>query len=110
MDDTPITIHEDDVSEENIDVDIDEEVLRAEEKRLQISSLEWELRESQRHVIQSCVNFHDMACNLYNSADENGFDKQHYAKKWRSMLNEIVDIQKGALTKANEFCQALEGH
>ncbi|XP_018563153.1 kinesin-like protein Klp10A isoform X2 [Anoplophora glabripennis] len=109
VEDTPATINEDDVSEDNIDVDIDEELLRAEEKRLQMSSLEWELRESQRHVIQSCVNFHDMACNLYNSADENGFDKQHYAKKWRGLLNEIVDIQKGALIKANEFCQALDG-
>ncbi|KAJ8964432.1 hypothetical protein NQ314_004911 [Rhamnusium bicolor] len=107
-DEIPNAITEDDISEEN--VDIDEEVLKAEEKRLQISSLEWELRESQRHVIQSCVNFHDMACDLYNSAEENGYDQQHYAKKWRNLLHEIVDIQRGALLKANEFCTALDGH
>lgn len=103
--DNPMNFHEEDTSEEN---DIDEELLRAEEKRLQLSSLEWELRESQRHVIQSCVNFHDMACDLYNSAELNGYDKIHYAKKWRNLLNEIVDIQKGALIKANEFCNALD--
>lgn len=102
-----MSIQEDD-SEDTLDVDIDEEILKAEEKRLQLSSLEWELRESQRHVIQSCVNFHDMACDLYNSADINGYDRSMYAKKWRSLLSEIVDIQKGALIKANEFCNALD--
>nr|CAH7745864.1 unnamed protein product [Callosobruchus chinensis] len=106
-DETPMALQEDDNSEETYDVD--EEMLKAEEKRLQISSLEWELRESQRHVIQSCVNFHDMACDLYNSSDTNGFDKLHYAKKWRNLLNEIVDIQKGALIKASEFVNAIEG-
>ncbi|CAH1960924.1 unnamed protein product [Acanthoscelides obtectus] len=106
-DEVPMALQEDDNSEEAYDVD--EEMLKAEEKRLQISSLEWELRESQRHVIQSCVNFHDMACDLYNSADTNGFDRVHYAKKWRNLLNEIVDIQKGALIKATEFVNAIEG-
>ncbi|XP_074032059.1 kinesin-like protein Klp10A isoform X2 [Leptinotarsa decemlineata] len=104
-DDSPLTIPEEDISEEYID--IDDESLRAEEKRLQLSSLAWELRESQRHVIQSCVNFHDMACDLYNSSDANGFDRIAYARQWRNLLNEIVDIQKGALIKANEFCSAL---
>ncbi|CAH1116236.1 unnamed protein product [Phaedon cochleariae] len=102
-DDPPLAIQEE---EENTEVD--EEMLRAEEKRLQLSSLEWELRESQRHVIQSCVNFHDMACDLYNNADANGFDRLSDAEQWRNLLKEIVDIQKGALIKANEFCLALE--
>lgn len=104
--DSPMPFQEEDTSEENYE--IDEEILRAEERRLQLSSLEWELKESQRHVIQSCVNFHDMACDLYNSAETNGYDKAHCAKKWRNLLNEIVDIQKGALIKANEFCNALD--
>lgn len=103
-----MTYHEDDSTEESYD--IDEDILRAEERRLQLSSLEWELKESQRHVIQSCVNFHDMACDLYNSSETNGCDKAHYAKKWRNLLNEIVDIQRGALIKANEFCNALDHH
>lgn len=101
-----MAFQEEDTSEENYEVD--EETLKDEEKRLQLSSLEWELRDSQRHVIQSCVNFHDVACDLYNSADLNGYDKAHFARKWRNLLTEIVDIQKGALIKANEFCHALD--
>lgn len=107
VDEPPNALQEDDTSEENID--IDEDILKAEEKRLQLSSLEWELRESQRHVIQSCVNFHEMACDLYNSTDINGFDKGLYARKWMNLLNQIVDIQKGALIKANEYCRAIDG-
>ncbi|KAJ8936394.1 hypothetical protein NQ318_010801 [Aromia moschata] len=104
LDDTPSTIPEDDISEDNIDVDIaDEDLMREEERRLQISSLEWELRESQRHVIESCVNFHDMACDLYNSSEENGFDRNRYAKKWKNLLNEIVDIQKGGPDKSQRI-------
>ncbi|KAJ8984346.1 hypothetical protein NQ317_012567 [Molorchus minor] len=106
LDDVQNTIPEDEIAEENMD--IDEELARAEEKRLQISSLEWELRESQRHVIESCVNFHDMACDLYNALDENCTDRHHYARKWKNLLNEIVDIQQGALIKADEFCKALD--
>lgn len=107
-DDSKMAFQEEYTSEDNYD--IDDEILRAEEKRLQISSLEWELRESQRHVIQSCVNFHDMACDLYNSAELNGHDKVHNAKKWRNLLNEFIDIQKGALIKANEFCNVVNNH
>lgn len=103
--DNPMTFQEEDTSEENYD--IDEEMLRNEERRLQLASLEWEFRESQKHVIQSCVNFHDMACDMYNS-DLNGSNKSLYARKWRNLLNEIVDIQRGALIKANEFCNALD--
>ncbi|CAH1098484.1 unnamed protein product [Psylliodes chrysocephalus] len=112
VDDGPPTIAEEDDSEEIIeesnDGDVDDEEIKAEEQRLHLSSLEWELRESQRHVIQSCVDFHDMACDLYNSADVNGYDRVHYAKKWRNLLSEIVDIQNGALIKAHEFCSALD--
>ncbi|XP_072387236.1 kinesin-like protein Klp10A isoform X1 [Diabrotica undecimpunctata] len=88
--------------------DIEDEFLREEEKRLQLSSLEWELRESQRNVIQSCVDFHEMACDLYNSVDSNGSDRILYARQWKKLLNDVIDVQKEALIKANEFCSALD--
>ncbi|CAG9835061.1 unnamed protein product [Diabrotica balteata] len=103
----PIPEPEDDENAED-GFDIEEEFLREEEKRLQLSSLEWELRESQRNVIQSCVDFHEMACDLYNSVDSNGSDRILYARQWKKLLNDVIDVQKEALIKANEFCSALD--
>ncbi|XP_056640245.1 kinesin-like protein Klp10A [Diorhabda sublineata] len=84
---------------------IEEELLRAEEKRLHLSSLEWELRESQRQAIQSCVDFHDLACNLYNSFDRHSGIE--YARQWKNLINEAIDNLNAALVKANEFSSAL---
>ncbi|XP_019770403.2 kinesin-like protein Klp10A isoform X1 [Dendroctonus ponderosae] len=98
--------------EEDISEDInegDEEMLQDEERRLHISSMEWEVLESNRHVIESCVYFHKMACDLYKASQKNGFDKNHYATNWKNLLNEMIDIQKEALLKANEFCNVLDG-
>ncbi|CAG9862763.1 unnamed protein product [Phyllotreta striolata] len=114
IDDGPSTIQEDEDYEEaneegnENEGDAEDYEMKEEERRMHLSSLEWELRENQRSVIQSCVDFHDTACDLYNSADVNGYDKVHYAKKWRNLLSEIVDIQKVALIKAQEFCNALD--
>ncbi|XP_050298902.1 kinesin-like protein Klp10A isoform X2 [Anthonomus grandis grandis] len=89
--------------------DVDEEMLKEEEKRMQIASMEWEVLESNRHVIESCVYFHKMACELYKASQKNGFDKNHYANSWKNLLSEMIDIQKTALLKANEFCHILDG-
>lgn len=102
--DTGYTEEDNDNSE-----DIDEDMLKDEERRLLISSMEWEVLESNRHVIESCVYFHNMACDLYKASQKNGFDKNHYATTWKNLLTEIIDIQKTALLKANEFCNALDG-
>lgn len=75
---------------------------------IDVSELEWEVLDSNRHVIESCVHFHKMACELYNSSQKNNFDKQRYSKAWRNLLNEMIDIQKGALLKVNEFCNVLD--
>ncbi|XP_060522689.1 kinesin-like protein Klp10A isoform X2 [Cylas formicarius] len=99
--DDSIENNEDEASEDNIDMD-------DEEKRLQISSMEWEILESNRHVIESCVYFHKIACQLYQSSQSNSFDKHNYALNWKNLLGEMIEIQNTALNKANEFCNILD--
>ncbi|CAH0564868.1 unnamed protein product [Brassicogethes aeneus] len=75
---------------------------------MDLSSNEYEVLESNRHVIESCVYFHKMACELYNNSQKEGFERKQYATSWRNLLSEMVDIQNGALIKAQEFCQLLQ--
>ncbi|XP_030762965.1 kinesin-like protein Klp10A isoform X2 [Sitophilus oryzae] len=95
--------------EDSMEDVIDEEMLKDEERMLNISSMEWEVLESNRHVIESCVYFHRVACDLYKASQKNGFDKNSYATNWKNLLGEMIDIQKEALLKANEFCNILDG-
>lgn len=101
-----VMLTEDD-SIDNVD-EVDEDMLKEEETRLQIASMEWEVLESNRHVIESCVYFHKMACDLYKASQKNGFDKSLYAGSWKNLLSEMIEIQKEALLKANEFCNVLD--
>ncbi|CAG9767093.1 unnamed protein product [Ceutorhynchus assimilis] len=109
--DNPEEFSDDEVMNEDIDEsnEIDEDMMRDEEKRMHIASMEWEILESNRDVIESCVHFHNMACELYRASQKNGFDKLDYATNWRNLLADMIDIQKAALLKANEFCNTLEG-
>lgn len=102
-----VMLTEDDSIDTNDEVD--EEMLQDEERQLQIASTEWEVFESNRHVIESCVYFHKMACDLYKASQKNGFDKLSYANSWKNLLSQMIDIQKEALLKANEFSTVLEG-
>ncbi|XP_066153535.1 kinesin-like protein Klp10A isoform X1 [Euwallacea fornicatus] len=106
IDEVGYTEEDNDTSEEMNDVD--DEMLKEEERRLLISSMEWEVLESNRHVIESCVYFHKMACDLYKASQKNGFDKRHYATNWKNLLSEMIDIQNTALSKAKEFCNVLD--
>ncbi|XP_076273173.1 kinesin-like protein Klp10A isoform X2 [Rhynchophorus ferrugineus] len=89
--------------------EVDEEMLKDEERRLNVSSMEWEVLENNKHVIESCVYFHRVACDLYKASQKNGFDKNQYATNWKNLLSEMIDIQKEALMKVNEFCNILDG-
>ncbi|KAL1494151.1 hypothetical protein ABEB36_009795 [Hypothenemus hampei] len=100
--------HDLDVEEDNSE-EIDDEMIKDEEQRMQISSMEWEILESNRHVIESCVYFHRVACDLYKASQKNGFDKHYYATTWKNLLSEMIEIQKEAFLKADEFCNVLDG-
>lgn len=71
-------------------------------------SAEWEVLESNKCVIENCVYFHKMACELYNKSQHEGYDRKEYAKSWKNLLKEMIDIQKDALIKSSEFCSLLE--
>lgn len=60
---------------------------------------EWEVLESHKTVIENCVYFHKMACELYNKSQHEGYNKTEYCKNWKNLLQEMIDIQKDALVK-----------
>ncbi|XP_044758211.1 kinesin-like protein Klp10A [Coccinella septempunctata] len=74
----------------------------------EINALENNVLENNRLVIESCAHFHRMACELYNNSQENGHSKQTYARNWKNLLREMIDIQRAAFIKASEFCNVLE--
>lgn len=70
---------------------------------------EMNILESHKKSIENCVNFHRVACDLYNySQKEGGYDKLEYAKKWRILLRDMIDSQKEILTKTCEYCHLLD--
>ncbi|XP_063916478.1 kinesin-like protein Klp10A [Zophobas morio] len=75
---------------------------------MDLLSMEDELLENSRNVIDSCVYFHKMACQLYDSSKQAGYSKYEFAKNWKNLLREMIDVQKIAYVKAAEFCEMLE--
>lgn len=72
---------------------------------------EMNILETHKKAIESCVNFHRIACDLYNySQTEGGYDKQEYATKWRMILKEMIEKQKEVLSKTCEYCHLLENN
>ncbi|KAK9883387.1 hypothetical protein WA026_001562 [Henosepilachna vigintioctopunctata] len=76
----------------------------------EIIALENNVLENNRLVIESCAHFHRMACELYNNSQEDGHSRQSYARNWKNLLREMIDIQRAAFIKASEFCSILEEH
>ncbi|KAL3274638.1 hypothetical protein HHI36_016018 [Cryptolaemus montrouzieri] len=95
----------DDMDEENEE---EEEIDCAKNIEEDINALENNVLENNRLVIESCAHFHRMACELYNNSQENGHSKQTYARNWKNLLREMIDIQRAAFIKASEFCSVLE--
>lgn len=62
---------------------------------------EWEVLESHKTVIENCVYFHKMACELYNKSQHEGYNKTEYCRNWKNLLQEMIDIQKDALVKVS---------
>ncbi|KAJ3644651.1 hypothetical protein Zmor_022365 [Zophobas morio] len=75
---------------------------------MDLLSMEDELLENSRNVIDSCVYFHKMACQWYDSSKQAGYSKYEFAKNWKNLLREMIDVQKIAYVKAAEFCEMLE--
>ncbi|XP_044252596.1 kinesin-like protein Klp10A [Tribolium madens] len=71
-------------------------------------SLEYDLLENSKNVIDSCVYFHQKACQLYDNSKKVGYSKYEFAKNWKNLLREMIDVQKVAYIKASEFCDMLE--
>lgn len=73
-----------------------------------VIALEYELLENSKNVIESCVYFHKMASELYDNSKQVGYSKYEFAKNWKNLLREMIDVQKVAYIKASEFCEMLE--
>ncbi|KAJ3624122.1 hypothetical protein MTP99_017770 [Tenebrio molitor] len=73
-----------------------------------VLSLEYDLLENSKNVIDSCVYFHKMALQLYDNGKKSGYNKYEFAKNWKNLLREMIDVQKVAYVKASEFCDMLE--
>lgn len=80
------------------------------EENSSLYSAEWEVMESHKHVIESCVYFHKVACDLYNSSQTDGYDKNEFANNWKNLLQEVIDIQKDALIKVTDYCNLLHSN
>lgn len=82
------------------------------EENPDLLTAEWAVLESSKSVIENCVYFHKMACDLYNKArGRRGYDKVEYCKIWSRLLKEMIDIQSDALEKTSTFNSLmLENH
>lgn len=73
-----------------------------------ILNYEVDLIENSKNVIDSCVYFHKMACQLHQKGKEEGYNKYEFAKNWKNLLREMMDVQNVAYIKASEFCDMLD--
>lgn len=70
---------------------------------------EMNILESHKKAIETCVNFHRVACELYNySQREGGYNKVDYARKWRVILKDMIESQKEILNKTSDYCHLLD--
>lgn len=70
---------------------------------------EMNILEVHKKSIENCVNFHKVACDLYNySQKEGGYDKMEYAKRWRYLLKDMIDKQREVLNKTSDYCYLLD--
>lgn len=91
---------EDDISSEGSD--------NTEEIDVDLQMAEWDVLESNKSVIENCVHFHKMACELYSKSQHEGYNKCKYSSEWKTLLKEMIDIQKDALAKVTGFCTLLD--
>lgn len=91
--------YDDGTSSESSDNNIDDET----ETDHHLLAAEWEVLESHKTVIENCVYFHKMACELYNKSQHEGYNKMEYCRNWKNLLQEMIDIQKDALVKVSEL-------
>ncbi|XP_018327136.1 kinesin-like protein Klp10A isoform X2 [Agrilus planipennis] len=106
-----ISDEEDDEDSQSSSVQYSNSQIRLSDGNQDISNIqvaEIDVLESNRLVIENCVYFHKMACELYNKSQSQSFNRREYSRTWRNLLQEMIDIQKDALIKVTDFCAALE--
>lgn len=96
----------------DLDDDLDDDIVLDNVHALNLAddihALECNVLENNRRVIESCVQFHKMACELYNSSKEIGYNRYAYSRNWKNLLREMIDIQRAAFIKASELCNLLD--
>lgn len=100
-------MHELNLDEDEDDISSEESV-KNEEIDTDLQLAEWDVLESNKSVIENCVYFHKMACELYSKSQHEGYNKSKYSNDWKNLLKEMIDIQKDALVKVNDFCTLLD--